>query len=101
MIIDGKRHLGFQTYKVRGEDKYHLLILVNSQCWPLLADRFRGWWDIALGCHGQLAMTPPSFDKIYEVSFRKLPDDVKHQVREAVAYIEKKGTPMENDEPIF
>ena len=36
-----------------------------------------------------------------EISFTKLPDKVKKQVVEAITYIEKNGTPMENDESVF
>jgi hypothetical protein len=63
--------------------------------------------QICLNRGGKLAMSIGTHfgndEKIrrYEISFRKLPDDVKLQVIECITYIEKNGTPMENDESVF
>lgn len=96
MIIDQKRKANFQTFKVRGSPKYVLHLLSAAPgC-------HRQWWNIPLEHGGKLAVTPRNYRTIYEVSFAKLPDDeTREKVRQAVAYIETNGTPMENDEHIF
>lgn len=102
--IDGKRKrkLYYQTYKILGRNDYELIYHKRNKggllCMPV---------SIVLKYGGKLAMSVGSHfgsgEKIKrrEVSFRKLPDNVKQQVLTAIDYIEKNGTPMENDESIY
>lgn len=101
--IDGKRKrkLHYQTYKIIGRNEYELHYHKRGQMpgtRPV---------SICLEYGGKLAMSIGdvfgSGEKIRrrEVSFRKLPDNIKLQVLTAIDYIEKNGTPMENDESVF
>jgi hypothetical protein len=96
-----KRKLHFQTHKVIGKDQYELHYHKRGQTPGTMPVK------ICLNRGGKLAMSIGthfgSGEKIkrYEISFRRLPDKVKEQVKEAIDYIEKNGTPMENDESIF
>lgn len=96
-----KRKLYFQTHKIIGKNQYELHYYKRGQTpgtRPV---------NICLNRGGKLAMSIGdvfgSGEKIKrrEVSFRKLPNEVKQQVLEAIDYIEKNGTPMENDESVF
>ncbi len=100
MIVDRKRKIGFQTYKIKGKKVYELHLLSKFE-------GYRKAYNIPLEYGGKLATSVGDItgnnEKIerYEVSFRKLPDTVKEQVRVAIKYIEDNGTPMENDEHIY
>ena len=101
MIVDRKRKLNFQTYKIKGKNEYELHLLSNFTGHIQLS-------NIPLEYGGKLATNVGDIrgldnEKIerYEVSFRKLPDNIKEQVRIAIKYIENNGTPMENDESIY
>lgn len=110
MIVDRKRKTGFQTFKIKGKKKYELHLLATAPDVHIkdrIISRHRQWYNIDLEYGGKLASgvgdifgdgTPI---ERYEVSFAKLPDDVKEQVRVAIAYIEANGTPIENDESVF
>ena len=94
-----KRKLHFQTHKIIGRKQYELHYHKrNSGVFPV---------QIVLEYGGKLAMSIGDVfgndEKIRrrEVSFRKLPDEIKKQVLAAIDYIEKNGTPMENDESIY
>jgi len=101
--INGKRtrRIDFQTYKIIGMDKYELHYYKKGQkpiVWPV---------NIFLEYGGELAGTIGDVwgndtpIKRYEISFNKLPDNIKKQVIECIKYMEKNGTPMENDESVF
>lgn len=98
MIVDRKRKTAFQTFKMRGENKYVLHLYSHK-----LPNGKKPYQEvnIPLEYGGKLAVTPSRWQDRYEVSFAKLPDDVKEQVRVAVAHIESQGTPMDNDESVF
>lgn len=92
------RKLKYQTYKIIGKNRYELRYTDRKKLQIV---------NISLEYGGKLATTVGDVfgtgEKIerYEISFAKLPDDVKKQVVEAIDYIEKNGTPMENDESVF
>ncbi len=94
MIVDRKRKQNFQTYKIKGEKVYELHLLSNFE-------GYRQWYNISLKYGGKLATSIGDGYERYEISFRKLPDNIKEQVRIAIKYIEDNGTPMENDELIY
>lgn len=104
MIIDRKRKTNFQTFKIKGRKQYELHLLTAKMG---KSPRYSQDVNILLEYGGKLATSIGdiwgSGEKIerYEISFAKLPDEVKEQVRVAVAYIEANGTPMENDESVF
>lgn len=94
-----KRKLDFQTHKILGRKEYQLHYYKRgSGVYPV---------NIPLKYRGRLATSIGdvfgSGEKIRrrEVSFAKLPDNVKCQVLIAIEHIENKGTPMENDESVF
>jgi len=96
-----KRKLHFQTHKVIGKNQYELHYHKRGQTpgtMPVKIElKYGGKLATSIGTHFG------SGEKIkrYEISFRKLPDEVKQQVLEAIDHIEKNGTPMENDESVF
>ena len=94
MIVDRKRKQNFQTYKIKGEKVYELHLLSDFE-------GYKKEYNISLKYGGKLATSIGDGYERYEVSFRKLPDTVKEQVRVAIKYIEDNGTPMENDEHIY
>ncbi len=100
MIVDRKRKLNFQTYKIKKSSKFELHLFSDFQ-------GYKKEYNIPLKYGGKLATSVGDVtgdnEKIerYEISFRKLPDYIKEQVRIAIKYIEDNGTPMENDESIY
>jgi len=91
-----KRKLKYQTYKIIGRNQYELHY----------TDR-ENYQQVQIRCGGKLATSIATHfgtgEKIErrEISFAKLPDNVKQQVLKAISYIEEHGTPMENDESVF
>ena len=98
--INGKRirKVKYQSYKIIGENLQELHYTDRKKLQRV---------NISLEYGGKLATTVGDVfgtgEKIerYEISFAKLTDDVKKQVVKAIDYIEKNGTPMENDESVF
>ncbi len=96
-----KRKLHFQTHKIIGRKQYELHYHKRGQTpgtWPVnICLKYGGKLAVSVGDHrgdgGKIMRR--------EISFNKLPDDVKKQVVEAITYMEKNGTPMENDESVF
>ncbi len=106
--IDGKRvrKAQYQTYKIIGTKKYELHYtyrkrICQTDYWTLQSV------NICLGYDGRLATSVGDIfgdgEKIrrYEISFNKLPDNVKKQVVVAIKSIEENGTPIENNESVF
>lgn len=99
MIVNRKRKLDFQTYKVRGRGfvrgKVHLLYLERSIGHARI-------WDIPLEHGGKLAITPPSIVRtLRPVGIRSLDPLNAQRVQDCIAYIEKHGNPIQNDEHIY
>jgi len=92
-----KRKRNYQTFKIKGKNRYELRMYSKGQRPVNIELEYGGKLATSAGTHFG------SGDKIerYEVSYAKLPPNVKQQVVTAVTYIEANGTPMENDEPVF
>lgn len=92
-----KRKRAFQTFKIKGSSRYELRLYQKGRMPVNIPLEYGGKLATNVGTHFG------SGEKIerYEVSYAKLPDDVKKQVSEAVSYIEENGTPFDNDESIF
>jgi len=92
-----KRKRGFQTFKIKGEDRYELRMYPKGQMPVNIVLKYGGKLAMSIGTHFG------SGEKIerYEVSYNKLPEAVKQQVVEAIQHIEANGSPMENDESVF
>ncbi len=93
MIVDRKRKPNFQTYKCRTRGK--------GQAFLLYAECSKGYarlWDIPLEYGGKLAQTPPPLHTLRPIGLRSLCPESAEQVRECIAYIEKNGDPIQNDE---
>ena len=88
----------YQTYKIKGVNQYELHYIDRKTLRMV---------NICLEYGGKLATSIGNIGrngkkiKRYEVSFNKLPDNIKKQVVTAILYIEENGTPMENDESVF
>lgn len=102
MMIDGKRKPGFEVWRHKG--KLFLMMLVNSRLplhRPAHPIRSWGWWHIPFQGGGKMAMTGPKFSQCRTVPWRKLSPEVQAKVKRCIAYIERHGTPIENDESVF
>ena len=96
MIMNGKRKLDFQLYKVRANR--------NGYVYLIYTERSRGFpreWNIPLEYGGKLATTPPAMDTLRPIGIRSLCDSSAAQVTTAVEHIEKNGDPIQNDEHVF
>ena len=98
MLVDRKRKVAFQTFKIKGEKKYELHLYPwrlklegNTHLQPV---------NIDLKYGGGLATSIGDGER-YEVPFSKLPEEVKDDVRVAVAFVESEGTPMKNDKSVY
>ncbi len=95
MIIEIKgkrtRKEKFQTHKIIGKNEYELRYTDRTKLQEV---------NICLKWGGKLATGIGDRER-REISFNKLPVDVKQQVITAIQYVENNGTPMENDESVF
>jgi len=103
MLFDKKKRTQFFVYRKRGEKpaQFYLILLVNSRTYPNAPKKHYGLWHLPFKYKGELAVTAPRWQDCYEVSQRKLPEDIDKQVRICINNILEKGTPLENDESIF
>jgi len=92
-----KRKSGFQTFKIKGQDKYELRMYPKGHMPVNIELKYGGKLATSVGTHFG------SGEKIesYEVSYNKLPAAVQQQVVECITYIESNGSPIENDESVF
>ena len=99
MIINGKRLIGFQTYKIIGQNSYELHFIDKSVKMEVV--------KIPLEYGGKLATNKGDFHgdgtriERRQVSFKQLPVDVSKQVVVAINHIECNGSPMKNDQHIY
>jgi len=109
MIIDHKRYQMFELRKVRRDyeqapayaSEGHLALIYTKT--PKYGGRAERWL-IPLRHGGKLAMSFPVVQTLgasYDISFAKLTEAQRQQVREAVQYIVKNGDPIDNDESVF
>lgn len=96
MIVEGKRKTQFQVWKKRGDKKLYLILKVK----PSPCNMFTNW-HIPQEHEGKLAITPPSWKDCYNISWRDISPKNQKAFLKCIQYIEKNGTPMENDENIF
>lgn len=97
MGSDGKKHkaVNFMAWKKRGESKLYLVLLI-----PFTSPgKPHGWFEISYG--GKLASTAPNYRECYEVHYSRQTQEFRDQATEAIEYILKNGTPIDNDESVF
>lgn len=97
MIIEGKRKPQFEVRKKRGENKLYLILKMKSLSPYVMSTD----WHIPQQYGGKLAITPPRWQDCYNVSWRNIPEGIQKAFLKCIQYIEKNGTPIENDEHVF